>query len=170
MLPANVPHAALSLTSHFLYGQTFHVQSRANDPTTFGLEVSAHIKPDQAIQRVVTCYKEGFEDPNPRIRSIHIDRLICTMSAECIIMRQIGKESYMKRLVGVLRNHRMFQGSCGLCEHFGFKTQSDKDCWEMHNFESEQHLSAAASRHSCTRKKRSTLSDPMAPVLHLHED
>ncbi|KAM0721321.1 hypothetical protein Q7P37_003025 [Cladosporium fusiforme] len=95
MLPANVPHAALSLTSHFLYGQTFHVQSRANDPTTFELELNAHTAPDEAMQRVLTCYKEGLEDPNPRIHSIHIDRLICTMSAERIIMRQIGKESIL---------------------------------------------------------------------------
>lgn len=41
MLPANVPHAALSLSPHVLYGQTFHVEGRARDPTTFGLELSA---------------------------------------------------------------------------------------------------------------------------------
>jgi hypothetical protein len=87
MLPANVPHTALSLTSYMLYGQTFYVRDRAGDPTTFGLELSTRIKPEKAIERVLDCYKEGLRDPNPRIRHIHIDRLLCTMLAEQIIMR-----------------------------------------------------------------------------------
>jgi hypothetical protein len=93
MLPANVPHAALSLTSHMLYGQTFHIRDRAGDPTTFELEISACTTPEQAIERVLACYKEGLRDPDPHIRGIHIDRLLCTMPAERIVMRQVGRES-----------------------------------------------------------------------------
>jgi hypothetical protein len=112
MLPANVPHAAFSLSSHFLYGQTFHVQGRARDPTTFALELSAGIKLEESIDRVLACYKEGLQDPDPRIRSIHIDYLLCIMSTDRIAMRQINRESYLTRLIAVLRDHKMFEGAC----------------------------------------------------------
>jgi len=86
MLPANVPHVTFSLSSHFLYGQTFHVRGRARDPITFALELSAGVKPGESIDRVLACYKEGLQDPDPRIHSIHVDYLLCTMSC-------IGKSS-----------------------------------------------------------------------------
>ena len=160
MLPANVPHAALSLTSHFLYGQTFHVQSRAKDPTTFGLELSACTKPGEAIEKVLSCFREGLQDPDPRIRRIHIDRFMCTMSAERVVTHQIGREPYMKRLIGVLKDYRMGEGSCGLCEYFWFDSQSQEDCWETHPFDSKQRLTAAPRRHPHARKKSSTTSGP----------
>lgn len=158
MLPANVPHAALSLTSHMLYGQTFYVRDRAGDPTTFGLELSARMKPEKAIERVLDCYKEGLWDPDPRIRGIHVDRLLCTMLAERIVMRQVGRESYMSRLIEILRDGRMFEGSCGLCEHFGFTPQYDRDCWEIHPMGSEQHFTATNRRRSQVKKKKSSIS------------
>lgn len=96
MLPANVPHAALSLTSHMLYGQTFRAEGRAGDPTTLGLDHSARTKPEKAIERLLACCRIGLRDPDPRIRGIHIDRLLCTMSADQIIIRQAGRESYMR--------------------------------------------------------------------------
>jgi hypothetical protein len=158
MLPANVPHAALSLTSHMLYGQTFHVRDRAGDPTTFGLELSARMKPENAIERVLDCYKEGLRDPDPHIRGIHIDRLLCTMPAERIVMRQVGRESYMSRLIEILRDGRMFEGSCELCGHFGFTPQYDRDCWEIHPMGSEQHFTATSRRRSQVKKKKSSIS------------
>jgi hypothetical protein len=125
-----------------LYDQTFHVRDRARDPTTFGLELSACTTPEKAIERVLACYKEGLRDPDPHIRGIHIDRLLCTMPAERIIMRQVGRESYMSKLIKALRDGRMFEGSCGLCEHFGFTPQYDRDCWEIHPMGSEQYFTA----------------------------
>jgi hypothetical protein len=44
LLPADVPHAALSLSPHYLYSQTFHAEGRARDPTTLELELSALAK------------------------------------------------------------------------------------------------------------------------------
>jgi hypothetical protein len=44
LLPANVPHAALSLSPRYLYSQTFHAEGRARDPTTLELELSALAK------------------------------------------------------------------------------------------------------------------------------
>lgn len=70
MMPANPPHATLSLAPHFLYGQTFNVEGCARDPTSFGLELSAGSKPVEAIDAVLTCYKEGLQDSDPRIRAI----------------------------------------------------------------------------------------------------
>jgi hypothetical protein len=159
MLPANVPHAALSLSSHFLYGQTFHVQGRARDPTTFALELSAGIKPEESIDRVLACYKEGLQDPDARIRSIHIDYLMCTMSTDRFAMRQINRESYLTRLVTVLRDHRMFEGACELCQYSGFAVQPGEDCWKRHPLESEQQLSAKSQRHIHTKKRGSAVSD-----------
>jgi hypothetical protein len=75
MLPANVPHAALSLSPHVLYGQTFHVEGRARDPTTFELELSADAQLSDVIDTVPTCYKEGLQDPDPQIRAIYIECL-----------------------------------------------------------------------------------------------
>jgi hypothetical protein len=54
MLPVNVPHAALSLSPHYLYGQTFHVEGRARDPTTLALELSARAKALKAMDTVLT--------------------------------------------------------------------------------------------------------------------
>jgi hypothetical protein len=55
MLPANVPYAALPLTSYMLYGQTFHVRDLAGDPIVYGLELSARTKPGKTIERLVAC-------------------------------------------------------------------------------------------------------------------
>ena len=159
MLPANVPHAALSLSSHFLYGQTFHVRGHARDPTTFALELSAGVKPEESIDRVLTCYKEGLQDPDPRIRSFHIDYLLCTISTDRVAMLQINRESYPTRLIAVLRNHMIFEGACGLCQYFGFALQSDKDCWGRHPLESEQQSSSKSRRCFNTEKRRLAFSD-----------
>jgi hypothetical protein len=159
MLPANVPHAALSLSSHFLYGQTFHVRGRARDPTTFALELSAGVKPEESIDRVLTCYKEGLQDPDARIRNIHIDYLLCTISTDRIAMLQINRESYSTGLITALRNHRIFEGACGLCQYFGVVQQYDEDCWGRHPLGSEQQSSAKSRRCFHTEKRRSTLSD-----------
>jgi len=91
MLPANTPHAALSLSPHILYGQTFHVEGRARDPTTFELELSAGAKPSDAIDTVLTCYEEGLQDPDPRTRAIYVDHIVCTMSMERVAMRKASK-------------------------------------------------------------------------------
>jgi hypothetical protein len=87
MVPANVPHAALSLSPHYLYGQTFHVKGHARDPTTLGLELSALAKPLEAIVTVLTCYEEGLQDQDPRIRAIHVDHIVRTISSEKTALR-----------------------------------------------------------------------------------
>jgi hypothetical protein len=159
ILPANVPHAALSISSHFLYSQAFHVRGRARDPTTFALELSAGVKPEESIDRVLTCYKEGVQDSDARIRNIHIDYLLCTISTDRIAMLQINRESYSTGLITALRNHRIFEGACGLCQYFGVVQQSDEDCWGRHPLESEQQSSAKSRRYFHTEKRRSALSD-----------
>ena len=147
MLPANTPHAALSLSPHILYGQTFHVKSRARDPTTFDLELSAGAKPSHAIDTVLTCYEEGLQDPDPRIRAIYIDHIVCTMSMERVAMRKASKEAYIDRVVEVLREHREFQGVCGLCGYFGLEPSISEDCWGLHDVANEQLLSPTNRRH-----------------------
>jgi hypothetical protein len=129
MLPANVPYAALSLSSHYLYGQSFYVQGRARDPTTFSLELCASITPKESIERVLTCYKEGMQDPDSRVRNIYIEYFLSTLLKDCITIRRINKDSYVPILIG---DNRMFGGVCGLCQYFGFPPQADEDCWESH--------------------------------------
>lgn len=148
MLPANVPHAALSLSSHLLYSQTFHVQGRARDPTTFGLELSARAKPAEAVHTVLTCYEEGLQDPDPRIRTIHINHLIRTMSAECIVMRQVYRWTFVRKVLEVLRENRKFKGVCGMCQHFGLIPGHNKDCWNIHSLAMEQLLTAGRRRNA----------------------
>jgi hypothetical protein len=75
-------------------------------------------------------------------------------------MRQINGEAYLTRLIAVLRDHRIFEGACGLCQHVGIAPQSDEDCWERHLLESEQQLSAKSRRLSHTKRTRSAISDP----------
>ena len=140
MLPANVPHAALSLSSHYLYGQTFHVEGHARDPTTLELELSARAKPSEAINTVLTCYEEGLQDPNPRTRAIHTDHIVRTVSLEKTALREAHTESYVSKVIEVLRKNRKFEGVCGLCKHFRLSPRSDTDCWSMHDLESEQAL------------------------------
>ena len=118
ILPANVPHAALSLSSHYLYGQTFHVKGRARDPTTLELELSALAKPSEAIDTVLMCYEEGLQDPDARIRAIHIDHIVRTISSQKTALHQAHTDSYVSNLVEVLRKNRKYKGVCGLCEHF----------------------------------------------------
>jgi hypothetical protein len=134
MLPANVPHAALSLSPHYLYGQTFHVEGRARDPTTLELELSARTKPSEAVGTVLACYEEGLGDPNPRIRAIHIDHIARTISLEKTVLRHFHTESYVSNVVEVLRDNRKFEGVYGLCERFGPLSQSGTDCWKTHGF------------------------------------
>lgn len=133
MLPANVPHAALSLSPHYLYGQTFHVKGRARDPTTLDLDLSARAKPLEALDTVLTCYEEGLQDPDPHIRAIHIDHAVRTISSMKAAPRQVHIESNLSKVVEVLRKNRKFNGVCGLCEHFRLSPQSDIDCWTMHD-------------------------------------
>jgi hypothetical protein len=140
ILPANVPHAALSLSPHYLYGQTFHAEGRARDPTTLQLELSARANPLEAIDTVLKCYEEGLRDPDPRIRAIHIDHVVRTVSSEKTAMRQAHTESYVSKVVEVIRKNRKFKGVCGLCEHFRLSPRSEIDCWSMHDLEGEQAL------------------------------
>jgi hypothetical protein len=160
MLPANAPHAALALSSHFLYGQTFYVHGRARDPTNLALELSAGIKPEELMDRVLACYKKGLKDPDLRIRNIHIGYLLCTMSTDRITMRQISRESYLTRLIAVLRDHRIFEGTCGMCQYLGIPLQTNEDYGERHPLESEQQFSAKSRRLSHTKRTRSAISDP----------
>ena len=155
MLPANVPHAALSLSPHVLYGQTFHVEDRTRDPTTFELELNAGAKPSDAIDTVLTCYEEGLQDPDPRIRAIYIDHIVCTMSAERDFMRQAPKKPYISRVVEGLKEHRKFQGVCGLCNYLGLRSCASEDCWTLHDIEDEQILSAIIPRYPSRKRKRS---------------
>jgi hypothetical protein len=110
MLPANVPHAALSLSPHYLYGQTFHVKGRARDPTTLGLEVNALAKPSEAIVTVLTCYEEGLQDPDPRVRAIHVDHIVRTISSEKTALRQAHTKLYISKVIEVLKANRKFNG------------------------------------------------------------
>jgi hypothetical protein len=157
MLPANIPHAALSLSSHVLYGQTFHVEGLARDPTTFELELSAGAKPSDAIDTVLTCYEEGLQDPDPQIRAIYIGHIVCTMSAERDSMRQASEEPYISMVVEVLKERRNFQGVCGLCNYLGLRSCASEDCWTLHDIEDEQVLSAIIPRHPPRKRKRSLL-------------
>jgi hypothetical protein len=155
MLPANVPHAALSLSPHILYGQTFHVEGRAHDPTTFELELSAGAKPSDAIDTVLVRYEEGLKDPDPQIRATYIDHIVCTMSAERDFMRKASKEPYIGRVVEVLKEHRNFQGVCGLCNYLGLRSRVSEDCWKLHDVESEQPLSVTNRKRLPRKRKRS---------------
>jgi hypothetical protein len=60
MLPANVQHAALSLSSGYLYGQTFYVEGLGRDLITFELKSSARAKRSKAVGTVLTCYEQGL--------------------------------------------------------------------------------------------------------------
>ena len=82
MLLVDVPRAALLPSSCYVHGQTFHVKGRARDPTTLEPELSALMKPLKAIVTVLTCYKEGLQDLDRRIRAIHVDHIIRTISSE----------------------------------------------------------------------------------------
>jgi hypothetical protein len=134
MLSANVPHAALSLSPHYLYGQTFHVEGRARDPTTLDLELSTLAKPLEAIDTVLTCYEEGLRDPDPKARAIHIDHIVHTISSEKITPNKIPEESYISRLVDVLKANGKFDGMCGIRRHLGLESDSIIDCWSLHVF------------------------------------
>jgi hypothetical protein len=135
LLPANVPHAALSLSPHYLYSQTFHTEGRARDPTTLELELSALAKPMQAIKTVLLCYEEGLQDPDSQIRAIHVDHIIRTISSEKIMLNQIPRESNISRVIGVLKANRKFSGMCGICRHLGLEPESSIDCWSLHTFD-----------------------------------
>jgi hypothetical protein len=140
MLPANLPHAALSLSPRCLHGQTFHFEGRARDPTTLESELSALTKPPKAFDTVFTCYEEGLQDPDAQIRAIHIDHIVRTILSEKATLRQAHPESYFSKVVDVLRKNRKHKGVCGLCQHFKLSPRSDTDRWSMHDLEGEQAL------------------------------
>jgi len=133
MLPAIVPHAALSLSPHYSYGQTIHVKGRAGILTTLKLELSARAKPLEAAGTVLTSYKEGLQDADPRIRAIHIDRIVRIISSEKAVKCQAHRESHVSKIVEILRKRRNFKSLCRVCEPLGFLLQFGIDCWIMHD-------------------------------------
>lgn len=153
MLPANVPHAALSLSSHYLYSQTFHVRSRARDPTTFELELSARVKPAEAVQTVLTCYEEGLQDADARVRTIHLNHALYTLMRDYTSVRRMYSQSYVQKILKVLRANREFDGVCGLCQHFGLISRRDEDCWKLHSVAIDMLLTAG--RGQDVKRKRS---------------
>jgi hypothetical protein len=98
------------------------------------LEPSALTKPSEANGTVLTCYEEGLQDADPRIRAIHIDHIVRTISSEKTVLCQAHTESHFSNVVGVLRKYRKFKGVCGVCEHLGLLLQSDINCRNMHDF------------------------------------
>jgi hypothetical protein len=154
MLPANVPHAALSLSPHYLYGQTFHVKGRARDPTTLGLEPSALVKPLEAIVTVLTCYEEGLQDPDPRIGAIHVDQIVRTLSLEKTALRQAYAELYTSKVIEVLKVDGNFNGACGICRYLRLELQPSMDCWVMHDFDDGSLTSAGKREHRVVGRMR----------------
>jgi hypothetical protein len=55
-----------------------------------------------------SCYEEGLWDPDPQIRAIYIDHIVCTMSVERVAMRKAFKEAYISMVVEVLEEHRKY--------------------------------------------------------------
>jgi hypothetical protein len=86
---------------------------------------------------VLMYYEEGLQDPDARIRAVHTDHIVRTVSSEETALQQAHPKSYFSKLVGVLRKHRRYDGVCGLCEHFKLSSQFGIDCWSMHNLEGE---------------------------------
>lgn len=76
MLPANVQHAALSLSSGHLYGQPFYVEGLGRDLITSELKLSARTRRLKAVGTALTCYEQGLQDPDPRNRAIRIGRIV----------------------------------------------------------------------------------------------
>jgi hypothetical protein len=122
----------------------------------------AMVRDKVQIERMLACYKQGPWDLDVRVRGIHIDCMLCTMSAEQVIMRRVGNESYITRLIETLKGGRMFGGSCGLCNYFDFTPRHDIDCWEIHPTGSEQHIAATDRGKSQLRKKSLSILDPTA--------
>jgi hypothetical protein len=118
---------------------------------------------------VLACYRERSGYLDPHIRGIRIDRLLCSMSTEQIIMRQVGRESYMSRLVETLSDGRMFEESCGLCKYFGCTPRYVGDCWKPHPMKSEQHIPATSRRRSQVKKTKSSISKSTDPATALSE-
>jgi hypothetical protein len=81
-----------------------------------------------------------LQDLDARIRAIHTDHVVRTISSKKIALRQAHPESYVSKVVDVLKNNRQYRGVCGLCKHFRLSPQSDIDCWIMHDLEGEQAL------------------------------
>lgn len=135
LLPANVPHAVISLSTSMLYGHSFTVQDRADDPTSFALEISAGVKPSEAIQIVARCYEGGLKNTDPRIRMIHAKHLCSTMLADRMVMRKLANDAYINRIIDVGRSCSEFRGTCTFCILAGVQRNKDQDCWEEHGLE-----------------------------------
>jgi hypothetical protein len=114
ILPANVPHAALSSSIRHLYGQTFHVEGRSRDRTTLELELSALVKPSEAIVTILTCYEEGLKGPGPGVRAVHVSHIVRTISSEKAGPRQARTELYVSKAVKVLSRNRKYNGMCAI--------------------------------------------------------
>lgn len=159
LLPANVPHAVITLRSSILYGSAFSVQGRANDPTSFALEFSAGVKPQRAIELVAGCYEEGLLDPNFQVRMIHIKHLYSTILKDRMIMRKFGKGAYVNRVIEIARNCGKFEGRCTFCLFAGIERDLEGDCWPEHGLDhlrdaSPQHQMVAVTESSYRKRRR----------------
>jgi hypothetical protein len=120
------------------------------------VELSAFAKPLEATGTVLTCYEEGLRDPDPRTRAIHIDHVIHMISSEKIVPNQVPEESYISRVVDVLKANGKFDGICGIFRHLGLEPESSIDCWSLHDFEDGFLTSVRKSRCPCVHEKRSS--------------
>jgi hypothetical protein len=152
LLPANVPHAVVSLTSSILYGNAFHVKGRAKDPTSFTLEISAGVKPDEAIETVTKCYQDGLMDPDPRIRMIHIHHFSSTILKDRMTMRRLAKGVYINKIIDIVREHRNFEGVCGYCLYAGITGDSVQGCWVEHCLDEIRMLGTGFGRDTQTAR------------------
>jgi hypothetical protein len=110
MLLADVQHALLPLSSHHWYSQTFRVKDCARNPPTLQSELRTLASRSITIDIVSSCYEEGSQGSDLRIRAIHISHVIRAVSSKDIAPRRSYTEPYTNKIVQVSDKHERCNG------------------------------------------------------------
>jgi hypothetical protein len=73
--------------------------------------------------------EERLQGPDLRIRAIHIDHVIRAVSSKDIASRWPYTESYINKIVQVLKKHEWCNSVCRLWANIRLQTRSDTNCW-----------------------------------------
>jgi hypothetical protein len=156
MLPANLPHAAaLSLSPQHLYSQTFHIKGRARESDYIQVGTQRFCEAIGSNGYGTCLLRGGTPRSKPRIRAIHINHIVHTISSEKIVPNQIPGELYISRVIGVLKANRKFNGMCGECRYLRLKLQPCMDCWTMHDSKDRSLTSVKKREHPHVERMRS---------------
>jgi hypothetical protein len=112
-VPANSPHAVISLNSCYLYGHSLNLDSVACDPPLVCAEMAAGASSYEACNTRIERLRRGLR--HTEFRQAHIDQILQTWATEASIFRDPVNIRQYKRLMKVWCDDLQARNCCAWC-------------------------------------------------------